>query len=312
MLTVDNSIVFVHGLGGHPSGTWTTTNQATRVNWMRDLLPKSLDKSKQSRVLTYGYSSQLFSSSKSRFWGQMSRSHDEKVMRHLPQVLQLHSRRLLEELTTSRGETSRNRAIIFVCHSLGGLIVRDALVQASTAIGANSKYKAIELCTCGVLCFGTPIRDTSDKPWSNLLEEVVLTNLDLPTNLKLQPVAGSSDMIDLHLQRYRSIENNFRNYCFYETKIKDRGRPLVTSRTNKDIMQLLTAFQIVPRESVVPKYHSDCWKTFGVKADHLNMVKFQNEEDFDYQNVLCSIVDCAEHATEASGRCAQYFSRTGM
>jgi hypothetical protein len=47
------SVVFVHGLMGHPEYTWTSENC---VFWPVDLLPKSLGRFK-ARIMTYGFNS---------------------------------------------------------------------------------------------------------------------------------------------------------------------------------------------------------------------------------------------------------------
>ena len=53
------SIVFVHGLMGEPSTTWTGKKSGTF--WPTDLLPKDLLKRKENvRILLYGYNAGVF------------------------------------------------------------------------------------------------------------------------------------------------------------------------------------------------------------------------------------------------------------
>ena len=49
-LTDFDSIVAIHGLGGHPYKTWT----AGKALWLRDFLPSLIP---EARILTYGYDS---------------------------------------------------------------------------------------------------------------------------------------------------------------------------------------------------------------------------------------------------------------
>lgn len=49
-------IVFVHGLGGHPHETWTTSRSG--IYWVRDFLPEDIP---NARILTYGYNSSVAS-----------------------------------------------------------------------------------------------------------------------------------------------------------------------------------------------------------------------------------------------------------
>jgi hypothetical protein len=52
------SIVFVHGLQGHPKKTWTwsTANSSKIVYWPQDFLPQSTP---DARILVYGYDSKV-------------------------------------------------------------------------------------------------------------------------------------------------------------------------------------------------------------------------------------------------------------
>jgi hypothetical protein len=49
-----DSIVAIHGLGGHPIGSWT--NKSSGVSWLTTLPPKDVP---AARVMTYGYHSAL-------------------------------------------------------------------------------------------------------------------------------------------------------------------------------------------------------------------------------------------------------------
>lgn len=52
ILIYSNSIVAVHGLGGHPYKTWTEGQKL----WLRDFIPKDLPR---ARILTFGYNAGL-------------------------------------------------------------------------------------------------------------------------------------------------------------------------------------------------------------------------------------------------------------
>jgi hypothetical protein len=96
-------IVAIHGLNGDAYTTWQHDNGTL---WLRDLLPSALP---GSRVFTYGYPSELF-------W-----SNSVATLRD-------YARNLLMSLrAVSEG---KQRPIIFVCHSLGGIVCK----QASTPL----------------------------------------------------------------------------------------------------------------------------------------------------------------------------------
>jgi hypothetical protein len=105
-------IVAVHGLNGHREKSWT--DDKSGILWLRDLLPLQLP---NVRVLTFGY--------------------DADTLR-LSNVSQLslsdHARSFVAELLRVRRdpETER-RPIIFLTHSLGGILVKNALVTCNSS-----------------------------------------------------------------------------------------------------------------------------------------------------------------------------------
>ena len=92
------SIVAIHGLGGHPLKTWMEEDRL----WLRDFLPTSIPK---ARILTYGYDSGV------AFGSSASNITD-------------FARDLLERIRAKRRRTTQERPIIFVCHSMGGIVLK--------------------------------------------------------------------------------------------------------------------------------------------------------------------------------------------
>lgn len=217
MYTADRfkSIVFVHGLGGVRGETWTAAIRSkTKANWMTDMLPSRLDH--RVRVLSYGYSLKLFSQSPRTLWGIETgpRRLDEEALRYLPQAVRIHSNRLLGQLAALRGDVPRDRPIIWIGHTLGGLIVKHALVQASAAVGENSPQKATHLATCGALYLETPMQNTSESPWVSILASMMSVSLGEALHTNGEKPNLMFDEFDLQSQRYKSIERHFRNISF--------------------------------------------------------------------------------------------------
>lgn len=143
-----NSILFVHGLQGHPKQTWSfhgqdideanrpesarssrfnklfkrraripATNSETKIQndtarsstdspgvyWPADLLPSDAP---NSRILTWGYDSWV-----TKGYGNTSRNN-----------IFSHARDLIFEYSRNR---PKDRKVIFVVHSLGGLVVKE-------------------------------------------------------------------------------------------------------------------------------------------------------------------------------------------
>jgi hypothetical protein len=99
-----SSIVSVHGLGGHWRKTWTDDNGNL---WLRDFLPGQLqDKGINARILSYGYNSDT------AFSKAVTNIDDEASM-------------LLDRLDGVRSsEQEQKRPIVFIAHSLGGILVK--------------------------------------------------------------------------------------------------------------------------------------------------------------------------------------------
>jgi hypothetical protein len=100
-------IIAVHGLGGHYDETWTwnperSTNERP-CNWLRDLLPNDIP---SARIMSFGYDSAV----------ALSTSVGD---------ISIFGEQLLQFVRLRReAEQQRRRPIIFVCHSLGGIVVK--------------------------------------------------------------------------------------------------------------------------------------------------------------------------------------------
>jgi triacylglycerol esterase/lipase EstA (alpha/beta hydrolase family) len=130
-------IVFVHGLFGHWTETWTLQNSnGTSIFWPQDLLPSDFP---NVRIMTYGYDADV-----------------AKLGQPVAQnSLHQNASNLLMYLALERQQTrTETRPIIFVCHSLGGLLVEDALVTSSNK--AYMRYDDIANSTVGVIFMATP------------------------------------------------------------------------------------------------------------------------------------------------------------
>ncbi|KAJ4126962.1 hypothetical protein NW768_008583 [Fusarium equiseti] len=104
----DVDIVAVHGLGGDAYSTWTASNGKL---WLRDFLPDELQNAtsngpKKARIMTFGYDAGLF-----------TRATTERSF--------AFAENLLNELRDARaGEPARSRPLIFIGHSLGGIVIK--------------------------------------------------------------------------------------------------------------------------------------------------------------------------------------------
>ena len=98
-------IVAVHGLMGHPYTTWVKGKDPNGKPWISDFLPSQPP---HARVFSYGYDSQVVRSS--------SVAGIPEFAANLLAWLKLRR----------RSESEKQRPLLFICHSLGGIIVKKA------------------------------------------------------------------------------------------------------------------------------------------------------------------------------------------
>ena len=168
-----HSIVFVHGFNGHPERTWThkegDAKHANRgddmdllgppskirklnpfsnslqndgsarapVYWPRDLIPETVP---NARVLTYGYDTHI------RHWCGPPLSKNTVYDISWDFLVALEAERRLDPL----------RPILFVAHSLGGIVVKEMVRRSNSCLLVQSHLHQIFESTIGIMFFGTP------------------------------------------------------------------------------------------------------------------------------------------------------------
>lgn len=96
-----HSIVIIHGLNGDATKSWT--NPETKAFWPKDFLPDDVP---EARVLTFGYNA-------------------DAAFGNTTADIVDHAKDLLGSLIDKREEVNEElRPIIFIAHSLGGIVVK--------------------------------------------------------------------------------------------------------------------------------------------------------------------------------------------
>lgn len=96
-----HSIVIIHGLNGDATKSWT--NPDTDAFWPKDFLPYDIP---EARIMTFGYNANV------AFGNTTADIVD-------------HAKDLLGSLIDKREEKDeRPRPIVFIAHSLGGIVVK--------------------------------------------------------------------------------------------------------------------------------------------------------------------------------------------
>lgn len=161
--TVD--IVLVHGLNGDPKMTWTATNGTF---WPIDLLPASL-RGLKANILVYGYNADVY-----------SRRNDRSASDNF---IHQHAQTLVTSLTLyRRSEGTTRNPIIWVAHSLGGILVKRALLYSNDLRTAHHEHlRSIFVSTFGIMFLGTPHTGSDAATWGMVLQG--MSDVILPRKL---------------------------------------------------------------------------------------------------------------------------------
>lgn len=117
--------IAVHGLMGDYDETWTKTlKSGEKVRWLRDMLPESIP---TAWIFSYSYDAAvLFSKSKAKM--------EDYAMALVNQILVKRSGK-----DTAETKALSERPLIFICHSLGGLVVKKVQFKAHSESGVSYK-----------------------------------------------------------------------------------------------------------------------------------------------------------------------------
>ncbi|ETI29606.1 hypothetical protein G647_02059 [Cladophialophora carrionii CBS 160.54] len=260
-------IVFVHGLNGHPHDTWST--KKPKVFWPADLLPAALEE-QRPRILTYGYDANV-----TAFTDGVSKDKIHNHAEHL--ASRLVANRSLKKAT--------ERPIIFVAHSLGGLVVKRCLIycQSIRPHQHTERLRSIYVSTYGILFLGTPHNGSDLAKWGSLLEKICAVALPkkfFDTSPQLvQALQTNNETLQNINRLFIEIIGRYHIYFFHESKPTDLKGTL--------------AF-VVEEDSAAPVIEGV--ERMGIEKDHSHICKFEDESSPGYDVVAEAI---QRYATDA-------------
>ncbi|KAH9203559.1 Alpha/Beta hydrolase protein, partial [Leptodontidium sp. 2 PMI_412] len=231
------SIVAVHGLGGDAVNTWT--HPKSKAFWLKDFLPLQIP---DERIMTFGYNANAA-------FGQSTAELID------------HAKSLLTSLVVKREEREEvQRPLIFIAHSLGGIVVKQALLQARL----EPRCQAIKEATLGLIFLGTPHRGSDKATYGKVLANVAQFMSHRPQPRLLTALQTNSDVLLRLTSDFRFQLSDYQVYSFFEL------RPMKGSR----IVEKHSALLETNHEEQIP-----------VDADHSTMCKFETEADDTFEKV---------------------------
>ncbi|KAK4180059.1 ankyrin repeat-containing domain protein [Triangularia setosa] len=294
-------VVFVHGFTGHPVKTWTCKglerpgstsepqlfppSKARKLNifskprdhaqpssvavdvpvyWPKDLLPTTLPR---SRVLTFGYDTHV----RHRHFGPALNKSTIYDM----------AKGFMTELEAMR-RSAASRPLLFIAHSLGGIMVKEVLRQAYNNRNHHLQFKRIFDSTVGIMFFGTPHRGSDPRGLVVGTIERLAKGVGFQANqhvvntlLPDSECRQLRDEFNLVLQ-----EQNYIIYSFQEGVLfPGLGRKVVENDSSY--------LNFPKTETTVP-----IWK------DHREMCRFPSLNDTEYRKVEAALAHIAEQVSK--------------
>ncbi|SFI56003.1 ABC-three component system protein [Caulobacter sp. UNC279MFTsu5.1] len=230
-------IIFVHGLTGDLKGTWTHSNGEFWPSWLAADFPAA-------NVYSAGYDSSVFSS----------------FMKGGGASLADRATILLDRLAS---RPSRGRPILFITHSLGGLIVKQMLRKSLDA--SSERHKAIGRSTVGVIFIATPHQGAEFAKAVNRI-------IGLATTKTIRELErGGDQLVDLGIWFSNWAGKSELNVeCYYE--VEKTKTVLVVDQTTANPNVL------------------GC-DPVAIQADHISITKLVDRDAQLYQSISTVITD---------------------
>ncbi|KAG7289892.1 hypothetical protein NEMBOFW57_006269 [Staphylotrichum longicolle] len=257
---------------------------APLVYWPRDLLPGDCPR---SRVLVFGYDSKV--------------TNYIKAATNMNTVFS-HAKDLLFALSRAR---QPDRPLIFVAHSLGGVVVKEMLAQSSVATDAD--LNNIVDSTSAVVFLGTPHRGSKELAtvgeWARSFASA---RLRMETN---NSILGALSLRTTDLER---AQEAFSALWFkYDFRVKTFQEGLGLTGFNFSLL----GKKVVPDHSSLigdPRERAET-----IQANHMEMCRFSAADDPNYlklageiRMVYASLVALNERQVHRNGRILRGFSLT--
>ncbi|KAK8065306.1 hypothetical protein PG997_012053 [Apiospora hydei] len=272
--TVD--IVAIHGLNGHAIKSFTA--EKTQNFWLGDrrMLPRDL---RNSRIMTFSYPASVAA--------VFGRTSSDTFLQH--------ATTLAQELAADRSiNGATHRPLIFICHSLGGIIAKRALIYAESRKGKKMEHvHALFVSTHAMLFFGTPHNGTSRANLASYAQRVVSSLLPskvVDTDSRLiNALKDGSEILQEITDNFQPKMKRFNVFFFWEQ---------VWEQVKTD---LGAKYDYIVTESSAAPILDDTERA-GIRAEHRHMCKFASRDSPGYPLVAATLIRYSEEAPKAIAR----------
>ncbi|KAF4343415.1 SERAC1 [Fusarium beomiforme] len=263
-------IILVHGLNGTPDKTWTAKNGTF---WPLDLLPIAL-RGVQANILVYGYNADVYS----------KKNNQTASDRFIHQ----HAQNLVTNLTLHRqSENTFKNPIIWVCHSLGGILVKRALLYSSDVREPHLEdFRSIFVSTFGLVFLGTPHVGSDAATWGLILQ--AMSDAVIPKrffdseSVLLKTLKKDNETLANINSHFLDIYQRFEIHMIRENQETDiKGHKII----------------IVDANSAGPQLPGVTY--YGIEASHSSMCKFDSMSSPGFRNIAITIQQWIQRAPAA-------------
>ena len=228
------------------------------VFWPRDLLPRAFP---QARIVTWGYDVQIE--------GFVADASQASIYHHAENLL-------ADTVMLRRSDAAKLKPLIFIAHSLGGIVVKDALsLSGNESTGINAILPA----TIGVLFLGTPHHGSGAASLGRKAFEVSKLFFKKPNLQVLRGLETNSEILERISRSFGQIlsTGKIKVHSFRE-ELPTHGVMVVGSAS-----------------STIGYLH----ETRGsLHANHRNLARFSSMEDIKFQRVASVLQDWVKESSE--------------
>ncbi|KAK1771351.1 hypothetical protein QBC33DRAFT_444098 [Phialemonium atrogriseum] len=226
------------------------------VYWPRDLLPTTVP---NAQVLTYGYDTNI------RHWAGQPVSHN--TVRDIAWDFLV----ALEAIRRAKP----TRPLLFVVHSLGGIIVKELLRRSSGLCQGQKRLRAVFESTIGIMFFGTPHGGADPRRFLQHAAEMVVKAIGYTANEQIVKTLLPSS------ERLRELRDEF-------VPLAQEQQWVIHSFQEELGIMALGSRKVVEDTSSylnIPTVET----TEHIRRNHMAMCRFSGPDDAEYKKVAAAL-----------------------
>ncbi|KFZ08657.1 hypothetical protein V501_05861 [Pseudogymnoascus sp. VKM F-4519 (FW-2642)] len=251
-------IIAISGLGGHAFGSFKARDG--QHMWLCDSLPRGL---LGAQIMIYGYDTQLHGSASFQDIESLASSFRASIA--------------AQRAPGSTNSQMKTVPLIFIAHSLGGLIVKEAMIQMKN----DKKHHDLLESIYGGLFFGVPSQGMK-------VASLVPMVAGQPNQALLHTLGKESHFLRNQSRDFPKAfdRKDSEIFCYYETEMSRTAK-----FTENNVWNMGGPLCILVDSSSAR--HTRPWENeahncIGMKRDHSTLVKF-TPNDSDYDEVLAKL-----------------------